>query len=52
MKQIVNDWNGTKTPWSALIISGIGVNDVMLLATIYLKKKIFTDNLIETLRKE
>lgn len=52
MKQIVNDWNGTKTPWSALIISGIGVNDVMLLATIYLKKKIFTDNLMETLRKE
>ena len=52
MKQIVNDWNGTKTPWSALIISGIGANDVMLLATIYLKKKIFTDNLMETLRKE
>ena len=45
-------WYPFEIPWGALIISGIGIIGVMLLATIYLKKKIFTDNLMETLRKE
>ena len=39
-------------PWFAIIISAIGITLVITIATIYLKKKLFATDLIETLRKE
>ena len=39
-------------PWLAIIISAIGITLVITIATIYLKKKLFATDLIETLRKE
>ncbi len=41
-----------QVPWGALLISAIAIIIITLVATIYLKKKIFTNNLIETLKKE
>ena len=39
-------------PWLSIIISAIGITLVITIATIYLKKKLFATDLIETLRKE
>lgn len=39
-------------PWLAIIISVIGIIFLITIATVYLKKKLFSVDLIETLRKE
>lgn len=41
-----------EVPWLSIIISAIGITFVITIATIYLKKKLFATDLIETLRKE
>lgn len=45
-------WYAFEIPWLAIIFSIIGIVLVILISTIYLKKKIFTNNLIEVLKEE
>lgn len=46
------NWYGFEIPWMSMIISIVGIVIVTLISTIYLKKKIFTENLIEVLKQE
>ena len=45
-------WYSFEIPWLSLIISAIGIILVTVIATMYLKKKIFADNLVEVLKRE
>lgn len=45
-------WYAFEVPWSGIIISIVGMCVVMLIATLYLKKKIFEDDLMEVLKRE
>lgn len=41
-----------EVPWGGIIVSVIGIILVMTIATLYLKKKIFEDDLMEVLKRE
>ena len=45
-------WYAFEIPWLSIVFSIIGIVLVILISTIYLKKKIFTNNLIEVLKEE
>ena len=45
-------WYAFEIPWLSLIISAIGIILVTVISTMYLKKKIFADNLVEVLKRE
>lgn len=45
-------WYAFKIPWTSVIVSILGITLVTIISTIYLKKKIFVDDLMEVLRKE
>lgn len=45
-------WYRLEIPWISIAISVIGIIIVTAISTIYLKKKIFADNLIEVLKQE
>ena len=45
-------WYAFKIPWTSVIVSILGITLVTIISTIYLKKKIFLDDLMEVLRKE
>ena len=45
-------WYAFEIPWLSIVFSIIGIVLVILISTIYLKKKIFTNNLIGVLKEE
>ena len=45
-------WYGFETPWLSILFSVIGIILVTLISTAYLKKKIFSNNLIKILKEE
>ena len=45
-------WYAFEVPWIAILISIVGMSAIMIIATIYLKKKIFEDDLMEILKRE
>lgn len=45
-------WYAFEIPWLSIVFSIIGIVLVILISTIYLKKKIFINNLIEVLKEE
>ena len=45
-------WYSFEIPWSAIGFSAIGIALIIILSTIYLKKKLFTYNYIEIIKNE
>lgn len=45
-------WYAFEIPWLSIVLSVVGIIVVTLISTAYLKKKIFTNNLIEILKDE
>ena len=45
-------WYAFETPYVSLIICTVGITAIILIATAYLKKKIFSDNLVDILKNE
>ena len=46
------NWYSFEIPWLSIVISIVGIVIVTFISTIYLKKKIFSENLIEVLKQE
>ena len=44
-------WYAFEIPWVSVIVSTLGIAIVTIISTIYLKKKIFVDDLMEVLRR-
>ena len=45
-------WYAFEIPYVSLIICTMGITAIIFGATAYLKKKIFSDNLIDVLKRE
>ena len=45
-------WYAFEIPWTSVIVSTLGIAIIAIMSTLYLKKKIFVNDLMEVLRKE
>ncbi len=45
-------WYAFEIPWVSVIVSTLGIAIIAIMSTLYLKKKIFVNDLMEVLRKE
>ena len=52
LTRIDYNWYSFEIPWLSIVISIVGIVIVTFISTIYLKKKIFSENLIEVLKQE